>query len=383
MEFTVKRSHLLTALQALVGLASDGTPPDVLSQVLLRVEKSRLCLSTNNLDNAIQCKIPVTTDEEGSFSLPARKFTDVIAAAAGPDTTIRLSKLPSCLEAHINPGNTASYCRLFAGNPDEVPEPPSRESALNGQSFFINQEVFATALRNVVHAQDRDKTRFVLHSTYFEFAGEALNLVSTDGRRLAFTREKIQTSKPLSGGFVLPRPAVRHLQRALGIGDVAKVAFTARKAGFLIAADPGRTGIIDGVLLTSKLVEGQYPKYRKVIPRRAKARAHFFGGDLFAALHRVSLINPTCVTLKLEANRLSISAKSQDVGQADDSVPTVFGLAPVTAQYNPTLILGALEAYPKDEVSLEITTNAEYPFLTIRAQRATFSVASPIVKAAA
>ena len=362
---------------------SDGSAPEVLSQILIRVEKSILHLSTNTLDMSMQCRIPAVSDEEGSFTLPARLLTDIIAAAIAPEITIRWSTLPGCFEARINPTSTTSYCRLFAGSAEDLPEPPTREEALKGHSLFINQQAFLMALASVAHAQSRDKTRFILHGVYFELRGKTLKLIGTDGRRLAFTRQRIKAPTPLSGGFILPRPAVQSLQRSLGVGAITKICFSARKAAFLIEADPAETGILDGVLVTSKLVEGKYPDYRKVIPRKSKVRAVFDPEILYKALHRVSLVNPNCVTLLLGDNTLQLSATGQGTDQANDQILTDFTLPEITARYNPAYILDALKAYPKDPVILELSERGDTPFLVIRAQPATFSVTCPIMKAAA
>ena len=212
-------------------------------------------------------------------------------------------------------------------------------------------------LKTVSYAQSTDENRYVLNGVYFNFSDEKLTLVATDGRRLAITALDVVISEDSTGDLILPAKTVTELERLMGKGSVVKIEFNNRQVAFEIAIDAkGDSGLIDHMYLVSKVVEGNYPNYRQVIPKETEHRVKIERELLLDCVQRAALViseKSQKVKLRLSENLLEIYASSQEYGESHESMAIAYTGGEVNVAFNPQYLVEPLKALTKDEVFFE------------------------------
>jgi DNA polymerase-3 subunit beta len=174
-----------------------------------------------------------------------------------------------------------------------------------------------------------------------------LTLVATDGRRLALFDSDLEFPKSHERDFILPTKAVTELQRLLGEDGDVVIASTANLVSFEL----------NGAQLVSKLVEGNYPNYRQVIPGEAKERIALEREAFHNCVRRVSILSndkTSSLRLNFTKNNLDITANTPDVGEAKESMSINYKGRDISIAFNPEFLMDPLRNLPNDEVFLEL-----------------------------
>ena len=267
------------------------------------------------------------------------------AARSWPPTSCgRSSRAPSPSSATATRAASPSGRSQFAVRmlpADDFPAwcpPPAAEVTLDAEEL-------AEALRQVVRAASSDDARPILTGVLMAAEGDGLRLVATDSYRLA-VRDLPGTSVLREGQSVLvPSRALAELQRLLtGAEDVT-----------LRLAEHDATFEVGDVRLTTRLIEGEFPNYRQLIPSAYPNRAIVGKEPLLDAVRRVKLLarEATPVRIALKADGLELTAITQDVGQATEDVDAKYEGAEMTVAFNPDYLIDGVEAIAGDEVQLE------------------------------
>jgi DNA polymerase-3 subunit beta len=179
-----------------------------------------------------------------------------------------------------------------------------------------------------------------------------MTLVATDGRRLALVDEEVDISEKSSGEFIVPAKAVNELNRLLlDKGDV-EIKFGENQASFALKDDKGFS-----VLLITKLIEGNYPNYRQVIPGEPKERIALGREELVQALRRAEIMTSekaNSVKLTFSKNTLTITANSPEVGEARETLAVNYKGNEIAIAFNPRYLIDPLNALAEDEVFIEL-----------------------------
>ena len=195
-----------------------------------------------------------------------------------------------------------------------------------------------------------------MNGVYFNFADEKLTLVATDGRRLALTALDIEISGDNTGSLILPAKTVAELERLLGKGEKVKIAFNARQVAFEITIEEEASGLVDQLYLVSKIVEGNYPNYRQVIPKETEHRVKIERELMLECVNRAALVTSDkshSVKLKVSKNLLEISGSSSEYGESHESMAIAYDGPEVQVAFNPQFLMEPLRALSKDEVFFE------------------------------
>ena len=187
----------------------------------------------------------------------------------------------------------------------------------------------------------------MLNVILFSLTENKLTLVATDGRRLALFESELEFPKSNERDFILPTKAVTELQRLLGEdGDV------------LISSSNNLVSFeLNGSQLVSKLVEGNYPNYRQVIPGEAKERIALERESLLNCVRRVALLSSdktSSLRLSFTKNNLDITATTPEVGEAKESMSVNYRGRDIAIAFNPEFLMDPLRNLPNDEVYLEL-----------------------------
>ncbi len=353
MKFRCERDELVEALgTAGRAVANRGGALPVLSGVRLELEGDALRLTGSDLDLTVSVGIEVAGQADGVAVMPAKIASDVVRSLDSGRVEISVEGD----EAQITSGRFASSIRLLPA--DEFPRlgtPAEHAVTLAGGDL-------AEALSQVVPAASSDDARPILTGVLMAAESGGLRLVATDSYRLAV--RDLEGSAVLDEGqsVLVPSRALRELVRALGDGDVT-LRLGEREATFEVGA----------TRVTTRLIEGEFPNYRGLIPSSYPNRMVVSRAALGDAVRRVRLMarEATPVRLTMGPDGLELDAVTQDVGQASEAVEATHEGAELTVGFNPEYLLDGIDVAPGDDVTLE-TTDANKPAVLRAAGRSDF-----------
>ena len=349
MKFKITKDHFSNGLQQVLNVVATRSTMPILSNVLIEAEEGHISLTTTNLDLGIRCRIKADVSETGSITLPVRKLATIVRELPQSEVFIETSEKN---QAKITSGG--SLFKIMGISSEEFPPLPTFE---NRKVFELSQEQIVGMLKSVSYAQSNDENRYILNGVYFNFADEKLTLVATDGRRLGLTALETEISDENAGSLILPAKTVAELERLMGKGEKVKIAFNDRQAAFEIDIDEsGDTGLVDHLYLVSKIVEGNYPNYRQVIPKETEHRVKIERELMLECVHRAALVTSdksNSVKLKVTKNLVEISGSSSEYGESHESMAIAYDGPEVQVAFNPQFLMEPLKALTKDEVFFE------------------------------
>src|SRR6201984_102485 len=305
MKFSVTKEKLLEALQQVQNVVSTRTTLPILSNVLLQADETELYLTTTDLDVGVRGTCEAHVDKAGATTLPARRVFNILRELPSSEIQIDVDGKNA---ASIRSGQ--SFFKILGLPEDEFPPLPKFESA---KVVTMRQKDLRDGLRKTSYAISTDETRYVLNGVLFSFKDNKLTLVATDGRRLAMAEIELEFPRSHESDLIVPTKAVTELQRLLTDNGDVKVAMGSGQ----IAFDLNKT------LLVSKLIEGNYPNYRQVIPGEAKERIPLVREELLQALRRAEIMTSekaNSVKMTFGKNSLAITANSPEVGEARETL---------------------------------------------------------------
>lgn len=336
MKFRCERDVLVDALgTATRAVASRGGALPVLSGVKAEVAGDRLVLTGSDLDLTIQVSVTVAGQGDGVAVLPARLVADIVRALEPGAVHVEADGD----EGRISSGRSQFAVRLLqAEDFPRLPDAPGDEVTLEAASL-------AEALRQVVRAASHDDARPILTGVLMAAEGDGLRLVATDSYRLA-VRDLRGTTVLREGQTVLvPSKALEELTRVLQGSDSVTLRLAERDATF----------VVGDTRLTTRLIEGEFPNYRQLIPSAHPNRLTVGREPLLDALRRVKLLarEATPVRIALKGEGIELTAVTQDVGQAHEDLDAKYEGVEMVIAFNPEYLADGIDAVEGDEVTLE------------------------------
>jgi DNA polymerase III subunit beta len=337
MEIQVAREPLLRALQLLQNIVEPRQTLPILANVLIEATDDGLHVAATDLEVGARVAVPASVSRPGGVTLAARKFLELVREL--PSEPITLSLQPN---GWVQLVCGAAAFRLVGLPADEYPplDMGSAEGWLSVDGARLRAMVTQTSF-----AMSQDESRPFLNGLYLVIKGKELRLVATDGHRLALARSPVESDAELAG--IVPRKAVQEMARVLGGGDGAALAV--RENQFFLRTP--------GFVLASKLVEGQFPNYEQVLPRAHPRRLVVAREPLVAALRRVSVVaddRTRPIRLTAGPGRLQLSAQSQELGEAEESLPAEFVGEELTIGFNARYILDAILPMEDERVVVDL-----------------------------
>lgn len=350
MKFKIHRDHFTSGLQQVMNVVGSRASMPILSNVLIQAEGDQIALTTTNLDLGIRCQIAATVEEKGSLTLPVRKLASIVRELPSLDVVVETQ---SNFQAKITSGS--SLFRIMGIGGDEFPPLPAFDDQ---HSYVLRQEDLLKMLRSVSYAQSHDETRFIMNGVYFSFEDNQLTLAATDGRRLAVMSKELEVTEENTGNLILPAKTVQEVERLLGLGETVKIAFNDRQVAFEInaAEDEDESGIRDSLYLVSKVVEGNYPNYRQVIPKNNDRHIKLNRESLANCVRRAALVTTdksNSVKVLVRKDVLEITGQSPEYGEANVSLNIEYDGPEIAVAFNPQFLLDPLKSLTRDEVIFE------------------------------
>ncbi|MCX7886712.1 MAG: DNA polymerase III subunit beta [Verrucomicrobiae bacterium] len=357
IKLQVSKENLLLGLHRVQNVISARSTLPILNNVLLTAEKNSLALTTTDLEVGIRTTVEATVSKTGASTVPCRKLLAVIREATASDVEIDVDDRDAAVVRY-----GSSVFKLLGLPEGEFPRFPS---ITGGVEFTLEQAALAKLLDRTSYAASTEESRYVLNGVYFSVKSEKVTAVATDGRRLALAEEECQTSVTKEVGFILPTKAVSELMRLLQPSGNVKAAFSDTQISF----NMGHT------VLVSKLIDGEFPNYRQVIPTESKERVKLERELFLKALHRVSLLSqdkPTAVRLSFSKNQLSLASFDPEVGEAKETLSIQYKGKDFTIGFNPHYLMDPLRHLDSDMITFDLTDDispgvikVEEPFIYV------------------
>src|SRR5690349_10020315 len=271
MKVSITKEKLLEGLHQVQNVVSTRTTLPILSNVLLQAGKDEIHLTTTDLDVGVRGSFEAQVEKKGATTLPARRLFNIVRELPVSEIQIDVDGKNA---ASIRSGQ--SFFKILGLPEEEFPPLPIFE---NAKVVTIRQKDLRDGLRKTSYAISVDETRYVLNGILFSFKENKLTLVATDGRRLALFDCDIEFPRSHERDFIVPTKAVTELQRLLSDDGEVQVSVAENLVSFEL----------NGAQLVSKLVEGNYPNYRQVIPGEAKERVTLEREAFLTSVKRVAL----------------------------------------------------------------------------------------------
>ncbi len=339
MKFTISKDSFLEAIQQVQHVVSARTTLAILSNVLLRAKDGVLELTTTDLDVGVTCSVAAEVEEAGATTLPARRLATIVRELPADEVEISVDEKNI---ATIRSG--PSFFKVLGLTSEEFPALPRFEEA---REFTIDQGLLRDCLKKTSYAISTDETRYVLNGILFSFKNEKLTMVATDGRRLAMVEQELEFPQSQEVDIIVPTKAVNELSRLCGDNGDVVIRITATQVGF----DLG------GAFLISKLIDGNYPNYRQVIPAETKERVPLEREIFLKAISRVSLLaseKSNSVKFIFTQGQVEIVASSPDIGEARETLAINYKGAQITIAFNPEFTMAPLRNLAADEIVLHL-----------------------------
>lgn len=340
MKFRISKEAFLDGLQKVQHVVSSRTTLPILSNVLIEASaEGRIQFTTTDLDVGITGAVEAQVDRDGSTTLPVKRLVSIVRELPSNDVEVTVDN-----KNHAQIRSGPSYFKIIGLSSSEFPPLPDFSS---GKEFKIPQVVLRDGLRKTSYAISNDETRYVLNGIFTSFRDGKLTLVATDGRRLAMVDADLEFPASHETDVIVPTKAVQELQRLLGEAGEVIVRLTESQISFA-AGD---------TLLCSKLIEGNYPNYRQVIPGDCNERVVIGREALLETVRRVSLLSSeksNSVKLVFSENRIEVTANSPDVGEAQEFMDVIYQGPPMQIAFNPEFLQAPLRNLDSDDVYLDL-----------------------------
>ncbi|MEZ5330471.1 MAG: DNA polymerase III subunit beta [Thermoanaerobaculia bacterium] len=339
MEIRLKRSDFLSELTPMQGIVERRTTIPVLSHILLRAEEDRVQLAATDLDVSLTSWVEADVATPGGIAVQARKFIEIIRAVVSDDVELALES-----ENRLAIRAGRSRFKINGLAPDDFPTLPQVDAEGATDVPFARVKGM---IGKILFAVSSEESRFQLNGALLKMGDGHIELVATDGHRLALVQNPHDGGGKKGDGVLVPRKALQELQRFEGEAEDLTLARGEHHLSFRL----GRRELI------CRILEGTFPDYERVIAKDNDKHALFDRRQLGDAVQRVALLTgdrTRAVRLAFDEGKLQISAANPDLGEATEEVPCEFKGEGVRLGINPDYLSQFLAAAETERVRFDL-----------------------------
>src|SRR5689334_452297 len=347
MELVVRKNDLLRELQLFQGIVERKNTIPILANVLMEAKGDQVSFLATDLEVGLRSKCAASVAKSGSLTLPAKKFFEIVKSL--PETDIRIAE---------DKGGVKVAADRFDSRMQTLPREdfPTLPESSSAGAAAVKATLPRAVMRNMVaktqFAITGEDTRYFLNGALFIQRPESMSLVSTDGHRLALItvprdKAKSRAKSTDEERVILPRKTLLELGRLLseGEGDIRYE-----------AGDNHLFFEVGGRLLISRMIDGQFPAFERVIPKNNDKRVEFDRDRLTNAVRRVALLSnerSRAVKFLIDAGKIEIASSSPEFGEAKEVLMVDYTGTPVTICFNAQYVLDFLGVADTDTIGLE------------------------------
>ncbi len=340
MKFSAAREAILSPLQAVIGVVERRQTMPILANVLLSARGDELALTATDLEVELVAKAKVSLQQGGEITLPGRKFLDIIRALPdGASVTVTIEGE----RATVRSGKSRFTLATLPAS-----DFPTVEDIKAQQSLEIGQAALKRLLDKTHFSMAQQDVRYYLNGMLLEIAGKTLRTVATDGHRLAYCEAELENAAGTAQQVIVPRKGVLELQRLLGTEGTVELA---------VGTNHVRAQIGD-IRFTSKLIDGRFPEYSRVIPADPPKQVRADRDVLRAALQRAAILSNEKyrgIRLAVKENALVLQSHNPEQEEAEEELEVSYSGDEVEIGFNVNYLLDALAAVDAGEVQLGLT----------------------------
>lgn len=352
MEFVCEKKDLQSGVSAVEKIVTTRSTLPIIGNILFEASKDGLRISANNLEMGIELGIKAKVNKEGAVLLPAKTLGGIVSKLPELKVGFKLSE-----KGTIKISYDQSHFNVHTLPPDEFPVLPKVKG---GKSFSIDPKVFSSMIKQTMFAVSGSEEKYVLTGVLLEIgkgtlAGDTSNIrmVATDGYRLAKRGEKIK----LGGGgetvsAIIPAKTLQELIRILEFGkgeEEIKATVSSDQISFKYK----------DIYLVSRLIQGQFPDYKQVIPKKSTTKITLVSKSFLEAAERTAVIasgSANIVRFEIKGDNLHMAASTPDVGTIDEVLAAeIKGEKKAQVAFNIRLVTDMLKAVDTEKVIMELT----------------------------
>ena len=343
MELVVRKTDLLRELQLFQGIVERKNTIPILANVLIEADGDQVKLLATDLEVGLRSRCAASVGKSGALTLPAKKLYEIIKAL--PETDIRIEENKSGVKVAAD---------RFDSRMQTLPREdfPSLPDATGAFTATLPRDVMKQMVAKTQFAITGEDTRYFLNGALFILRGDGMSLVATDGHRLALITVAREAAKGKGKSdeeerVILPRKTLLELGRLLAEGEGD------------IQYERGENHLffdIGGRLLISRMIDGQFPAFERVIPKSNDKRVEFDRDRLTSAVKRVALLSnerSRAVKFAIDKGKVEIASSSPEFGEAKEAIVVDYDGPPVTICFNAQYVLDFLAVVETDSVGLE------------------------------
>jgi DNA polymerase-3 subunit beta len=340
MKVTCAREELAEKLQIAGRGVSTRTSVQILAGVLLRARDGQLSLAATDMEISLRVSLEAQVEDEGSVVVPGRLLVDIVRLLPAGEVTIAHKAEEGVVEVVCG---SASY-RLHTYAAEDFPRLPEIDDAT---AFAVDKDAFVDTIARVSRSASRDESRPVLTGVLVRFAGDKLVMAATDSYRLSVKETALEG----------PGREIEAIVPARALGELVRIAQAGGPGTLQVGVQENQVVFgVDGVWLTARRIDGQFPNYKQLLPETFEAEVTMPREELLDVVRRTSVMAQRKCPLRLrfEEGELTVSAQTQDVGEAHESLPISYSGEPLEIGINAEFLRDGLESVNDDTVRVKL-----------------------------
>ncbi|MBM3250288.1 MAG: DNA polymerase III subunit beta [Candidatus Omnitrophica bacterium] len=340
MKINAEKEVLLSGIQTVQNIITAKTALPILSNILIETQQDKLILTGTDLDVGISCVIPVDVEEHGAISIPAKRFFEIIKELPANKVNINTKK-----NNLVTIETDSCQFKIMGLAKEEFPKLPEFKDK---EVIKLDQSVLKQALSLTSFAVSFDETRYILNGILFKIQKNNFTLVATDGKRLAIMEKKLSQNIDKEVSCIVPVKTIHELNRNLKEEGELSLILGNNQVFFGFG----------GISIISRLIEGEFPDYRQVVPGPCDNKIFVERNLFLLAVRRAALLaTPDYQAVKLEIfkNKMVVSKSTPDVGESREELPIEYQGKETVIGFNPAYLIDVLKNLNEEKIGLEIT----------------------------
>jgi DNA polymerase III subunit beta len=338
LEFRIAKDEFLKGLAVTQSVVEKRNTMPILSNILIRGSGGQLQLVATDLEVGVSVRISADITTGGSLSLNAKKLYDIVKELPEGELMVRAGD-----GFNVEISSRRSRFNVMGLDPEDFPQVQEFPDAVY---FAVPAAVLGDMIAKTIFAVSTDETRFNLNGIFIERGNDGLRLVATDGHRLSLVERQVDNIEalPLAKSVIVPRKGFSELRKHLDGGGF--------ELGF---AGNNCIGRRDGLVISMRLIDGEFPDYKVVIPAKSDKKVFIDRVALVDSLRRVSLLSPEKfkgVKVSVAPGILKISSSNPEVGDALEELDVEYNGDPMQIGFNARYLLDILGEIGTDKVFL-------------------------------
>jgi DNA polymerase-3 subunit beta len=341
LKLSLSTADLLAQLQTVTRVASTRSAVQALSGVKLSATNTGAELLATDMEMGLRVPLPGEVGRPGEAVAPGRLLLDVVRALPAENVSVELRAAEQDLE--IISGAARFHLRTL-----RVEDFPALPSPSEDSRVTVPAGAFVETIAKVARSASRDETRPILTGILVSASGQELRMVATDSYRLSV--KETQLDEPLNGSFEANVPA-RALQ------ELARIAQQADAEELAISAGANQVVFeVGGIVLSSRLIDGQFPNYRQLLPESVEHELRLSSAEFADVVRRVSLLAQKNAPLRLSfrEGEVTVSAQTPDVGEASEALPVPYQGEDFEIGFNPEFLRDGLESVDSGDLLMKL-----------------------------